>query len=65
MRIALHEETVLVGARFRLVAVDHEVARPHALRGEAPFYASREPSTAAAEHGRVADFVVHLLRAHL
>ena len=49
MRIALHEEAVLVGAGLGLVAVDDEVARPHAGRAEAPLDAGGEAGAAAAE----------------
>ena len=56
----LHQQAVLVGAGLALVAVDHEVARPHRLRGEPPLDAGREAGAAAAEHGRALDVVVDL-----
>ena len=58
VRIALHEEAVLVGAGLGLVAVDHQVVRELAGRHEAPLDAGREAGAAAAEHGGVADLVV-------
>ena len=36
VRVLLHEEPVLVGAGLGLVAVHHEVARPHARAGRSP-----------------------------
>ena len=62
VRIELHQQAVLVGARLALVAVDDEVARPHGLRGEAPLDAGREAGAAAAEHRRVLDVVVDVDR---
>jgi hypothetical protein len=50
VRIAFHQEAVLIGARLRFVTVDNEVARPHALGREAPFDARRETSATATEH---------------
>ena len=49
VRVLLHEEPVLVGAGLGLVAVHHEVARPHAGRAEAPLGAGGEAGAAAAE----------------
>ena len=49
MRIALHEDAVLVGAGLGLVAVDDEVAREHARRAEAPLDAGGEAGAAAPE----------------
>src|SRR5690606_31590962 len=56
--VALHEEAVLVGAGLGLVAVDDEVAGPHAGGAEAPLDAGREAGAAAAEEaGRLHLFV--------
>src|SRR6185503_9835434 len=49
MRIALHEDSVLVRARLRLVAVDDEVAGEDTGRAEPPLDAGREAGAAAAE----------------
>ena len=61
VRVALHEEAVLVGAGLRLVAVDDEVARPDLGRAEAPLDAGRETGAAPAEERALADDVVALL----
>ncbi len=58
MGIAFHQQPVLVGARLALVAVDDEVARPHALGREAPLDAGGEAGAAATEHGGALDLVV-------
>ena len=50
VRIALHEQAVLVGAGLALVAVDHEVARELAGGHEAPLGAGGEAGAAATEH---------------
>ena len=60
MRIALHEQAVLVGTGLALVAVDHEIPRPLALRGETPLGPGRETRSAATEHRGVLDFVVNV-----
>jgi hypothetical protein len=65
VRVALHQQPVLVGARLALVAVDDEVAREHARRQEPPLRARREPGTATALHLRRLDLGVHLLGGHL
>ena len=57
VRIALHQEPVLVGAGLGLVAVDDEVTRPDALRGEAPLHAGRETGAAASEQRGVLDLL--------
>ena len=59
VRVLLHEEPVLVGARLGLVAVHHEVARPHAGRAEAPLGAGREAGAAAAEQAGRLHLVAH------
>ena len=60
--VALHEEAVLVGAGLALVAVDHQVARPDALRAEPPLDACRESGAATTQQGRLADLAVDLGR---
>ena len=50
--VALHEHAVLEGAGLALVAVDHEVAREHARRAEAPLHAGGEAGAAAAQEAR-------------
>ena len=62
VRIELHQQAVLVRAGLALVAVDDEVARPHALRREPPLHAGREAGAAAPEHGGRADLLVDGLR---
>ena len=61
--IALHEDAVLVGAGLGLVAVDHEVAGPHAGRAEAPLHAGREAGAAPAEQAGRLDLLDDLRRA--
>ena len=51
MRITLHQQTIFVGARLRLVTVDDEIARVHTLRGQPPLHASRESRTATTKKG--------------
>jgi hypothetical protein len=55
VRIALHEEPVLVGAGLGLVAVDDEVPRPDGGRHEAPLGAGREAGAPATEQRRLLD----------
>ena len=54
MRVALHEEAVLVGAGFGLVAVDHEVAGPD-RRHEPPLDPGREAGPTATEEDGLLD----------
>ena len=58
MRITFHQQSVLVGARLALVAVHHEVARPHSLRRETPLRTGWETRTATTEDRRVLYFVM-------
>ena len=60
--IALHEHAVLVGARFRLVTVDHDVAGPDVRRTEAPLHTGWEPRAAAAQQCRLLDDLADLRR---
>jgi len=62
MRVALHQQSVLVGSRLALVAVHHQVPREHSLRGETPLGAGREARTTSTENGGVLDLVVNLIR---
>ncbi len=62
--IALHEDAVLVGAGLALVAVDDEVAGPHAGRAEAPLDAGREAGAAPTEEAGRLDLVDHRGRGH-
>ena len=58
MRIALHEQTVLVGAGLGLVAVDHEVARPYVRWAKSPFDAGGEAcATTTEQRGITGDAV--------
>jgi len=60
MRIALHEQTILVGAGLALIAIDDEVVGVFAGRQESPFDAGRKSRTAASEQCGIAHFAVHL-----
>ena len=60
VRVVLHEEAVLVGARLGLVAVDDEIAGPHSRRAEAPLHAGGKAGAAAAQQGRIAHLAVHV-----
>ena len=65
MRIALHEDAVLVGAGLGLVAVHHDVAGEHAGRAEAPLDAGREAGAAPAQQAGALDLLGDLGRRHL
>ena len=58
VRVALHQQAVLVRARLALVAVDHEVARPAVLGGQSPLGAGGETRSAPSEDRRRLHFLV-------
>ena len=60
--VALHEEAVLVGTGFALVAVHDQVPGPDALRAEPPLDACWEAGAAATQQGRFADLAVDVGR---
>ena len=64
VRVALHEQAILIGARLAFVAIDHEVARPHILRCETPFDTSRKAGAATAKDGCALDPIVNFGRLH-
>src|ERR671922_369433 len=65
-RIALHQHTVLEGARFGLVRVAYEVVRPNGLlRDGIPLHAGREGRAAASDEVRVLQFLDNALGTEL
>src|SRR4030095_9970575 len=65
VRIALHEEAVLVGPRLGLVGVADEVLRLGRLPGhEGPLPAGREPRAAAPAQARLLDLLEDLVGGH-
>ena len=59
VRVALHQQAVLVGAGLALVAVHHQVARPDVRRAEAPLHPRREAGAAASQQAGRLDLGVH------
>ena len=65
VRVLLHQQAVLEGARLGLVRVAAEVLVHRALGDEAGLLAHREAGAAAAAQPRLLELVQHLLGAHL
>ena len=59
VRVALHEQAVLVGAGLALVTVDDEIARPGVRRAEAPLHPRREAGAAASQQAGRPHLGVH------
>ena len=64
MGIALHKETVFVGAWFGFVAVDNEIARPDVLGSKAPLDTCGETSAATTKKSCSLDLACYSFRAH-